>query len=131
MSNTGSGLDLATITDLLKTEKKLDTSSKSAVTTLARPIQIGPLRYLEKDERCSSRGCGSSCRIRVKGIPYCANHALYEMNRMLLDVEDFDYSDCTCKAGTHSKMNVHTDDCPIWSRVKEQRDSNTSESATA
>lgn len=113
MSN--AGLDLETITALL-TEEKAAQGSKPSAATLPKPIQIGPLRYNDTTERCASRNCGTPTYITVKGIRYCSSHALYELNRLLLSSDNYDYSDCSCKAGMHSKMNIHTSDCPIWQR---------------
>lgn len=133
--SSGPSLDLDTINALLSEAKKINqrsTSNKSENTTSThpKPIQVGPLHYRDETNRCASRGCGTQCLIEVSGIPYCSSHALYELNRLLLDKEGFDYSDCNCKAGAHSKMNVHTSDCPVWARVKEGRiDNNSTESA--
>jgi hypothetical protein len=45
---------------------------------------IGPLRYIEVEKRCSSRGCGSMTHYTVQGAPKCTVHALDELNEMLI-----------------------------------------------
>lgn len=131
MTNTGAGLDLATVTALLaeeKTAQRQSSTSDKTVDKFLKPVQVGPLRYMETAKRCTSRGCGTQTNLTVKGVPLCVNHSLYELNRLLLKANEFDFSDCDCKAGMHSKMNVHTEGCPVWVRVKEltQVDSNSS-----
>lgn len=108
------------ITALL--HKELEKPNKRAGLTekppQARPRQIGPLRWYDKQGRCSSRGCGSPTYIRVMGAPYCTTHALYMLNKLLLSYDPAPfYEDCTCKAGEMSKQNLHTEDCAIYERI--------------
>jgi len=46
--------------------------------------QDGPLRWIDTEKRCASRGCGSSTHCKVNGIPRCMKHALSELNEMLI-----------------------------------------------
>lgn len=129
-----SGLDYDTIQQLLKEDKAQPITSPKTSEKFPphpRPVQIGPLSYnAENPSRCVSKGCGAPSVIKVDGVNYCSSHALSVLNRMILDYRGIDYSDCNCKAGYHSKMNVHTEFCPVFKRTKEQRDnSNTRESA--
>jgi hypothetical protein len=50
------------------------------------PTQDGPLRWIDTEKRCASRGCGSSTHCKVKGIPRCMKHALDELNELLIEL---------------------------------------------
>lgn len=108
-------LDADFIAELLEKERNKATGIKQSVTGGPRPVQLGPLRWFDTTDRCSSRGCGSPTLIKVRGIPYCTSHALNELNRIILsELELVDLSRCTCKAGVHSKGNIHTADCDMY-----------------
>jgi hypothetical protein len=49
------------------------------------PQQSGPLRWVDKSDRCASRGCGTQTFAKVKGVPRCMKHALVELNEMLVE----------------------------------------------
>jgi len=117
------------INALLKLEEKKQL--RKAAQGKERPIQIGPLRYMEKDDKCASRGCSGPSRIQVKGVPYCSSHALYALNELYMKLEGkYEFDDCVCNAGRHSKHNVHTTDCPVFQRLKERDDSSSSSTST-
>lgn len=85
-----------------------------------RPIQVGPLKYHEKSERCASRGCGSPTYITVDNVRRCLTHALYELNRLIIaqdSILDSRVKDCTCNAGRHSVGNCHTSDCATYIQI--------------
>lgn len=85
-----------------------------------KPIQVGPLKYHEKSERCSSRGCGSPTHISIQGVRRCPSHALYELNRLIIaqdPILDSRVKDCTCNAGRHSVGNCHTSDCATYIQI--------------
>jgi hypothetical protein len=46
--------------------------------------KVGPLRFMDKDRRCASRGCGTMTHYSVQGVARCVVHALEEMNEMLV-----------------------------------------------
>lgn len=126
------------IEGLLKTEKTRAPRKAAQSQKLSpheRPIQLGPLRYVEKDDKCANRGCSTPCHIRIKGVPYCTTHALYSLNElyMMLDgtYEKYNIGDCVCNAGRHSKHNTHTADCPVFKAYKEQDDSTSASSGTS
>src|SRR4051794_36486893 len=116
-------LSMEQITGLLNLEKRKTQSApqpSKAAQALDRPIQVGPLRYVDQDGKCASRGCSSPCRIRVVGIPYCSTHALYALNEHYMKLEGkYVFDDCSCNAGRHSKNNMHTADCSIYDKLKE------------
>lgn len=98
---------------LLKGELKKSTGGD--INVLPRPKQLGPLRWRDERGYCTSRGCGSPCLIEVRGVYYCTTHALNVLNRIILEeLEHVDLSECTCKAGVHSKGNIHTYDCAMY-----------------
>ena len=79
-----------------------------------RPTQLGPLHWYDQTMRCAQRGCGSPCLIKVRGIPYCQNHALTILNRIVMvEIENISVEDCICNAGRHSNGNIHTHECPL------------------
>ena len=45
--------------------------------------QKGPLRYWDKEMRCTSRRCGSPTHYKFRGMPLCTVHALRMMNEEL------------------------------------------------
>lgn len=47
------------------------------------PNQMGPLRWFDKEMRCTERRCGSPTYCKVVGIPLCTMHALTRLNEML------------------------------------------------
>lgn len=100
------------ISALLNKEKTKATGAGAAVKNPT--MQIGPLRWADESKPCSSRGCGSPCLCRVRGIPYCTTHALQMLNQFCLEHEGIDYSACSCKSGVHSKYNLHTNDCALY-----------------
>jgi hypothetical protein len=51
----------------------------------APPKQVGPLRFHDKEMRCSNRGCGSPTYLKVQGVPRCGTHSLIELNAMLVE----------------------------------------------
>ena len=48
------------------------------------PQQVGPLRRVDKEMRCASRGCNSPTYYKLQGIQYCSVHCLNIMNEMLV-----------------------------------------------
>lgn len=116
-------LDSDTIARLLAANSRSSGGTKTPAAPRVRPIQIGPLRYTEETGKCANRGCASPTHIKVEGVRRCTSHALYHLNYILLQThDDWGYvSDaakvCTCNAGRHSSMNVHTEGCPIFERV--------------
>lgn len=118
-----STLDFDTITKLLKDETARGASIPK--TGKPRPVQLGPLRWMEKDGRCASRGCSGPTFIQVEGVYRCATHALYALNYILIqihsDYEEVSYTqnDCTCNGGKHSMMNIHGADCILYERIRE------------
>lgn len=85
------------------------------------PIQVGPLSYSgEHTFTCSSRGCRGPCCIKIKGAPYCTTHALYVMNEMWLREHDMTWviDECNCKSGKYSWHNIHSEDCPVYNKLK-------------
>lgn len=86
-----------------------------------RPIQIGPLKFWETSDRCTSRGCGAPTTIKVNGAPKCTSHALYELNFLIIErIYGPEWlATCTCKAGMYSKFNCHTSDCQVYRMEKD------------
>jgi hypothetical protein len=112
-------LDLDQIAELLnKSERK----PRATAIQHPRPVQVGPLRYNENPGACASRGCRSPTSIKIKGVVRCSTHALYELNRMIIDLSDDEsvqdiLTQCSCKAGNYSRQSIHTSDCNIYSRL--------------
>lgn len=112
-------LDPETVQALLKGEiqKAAYGKSKSATggaNALPRPVQLGPLRWSDTSEPCTSRGCTSPTYISIRGMRKCTNHALHTLNEIILtELEGVNVNECTCKAGVHSKYNIHTFDCGL------------------
>jgi hypothetical protein len=52
---------------------------------LSGPKQDGPLRFFDKEMRCSNRGCSSPTYLKIQGVPRCSMHALRELNEMLVE----------------------------------------------
>lgn len=55
--------------------------------------QYGPLRWYDKEMRCTSKRCGSSTYCKLNGMPLCHVHALQELNQMyykLMEGGEFD-----------------------------------------
>lgn len=101
---------------LLKKElvKATGGTIKSA-SQLPRPIQLGPLKWLDKSSNCRSRNCNSPCMIQVHGVSYCTTHALNALNEIILrEMEHVNLDECTCRAGGYSKGNIHTIDCVLY-----------------
>lgn len=46
-------------------------------------VQVGPLRWYDKEMRCASKGCSAPTYMRLQGIQYCWVHAIRKMNVML------------------------------------------------
>ena len=76
-------MKIEAITDDLASELLASPEEKPKAEPRPRPIQVGPLRFFDTEFRCASRGCGSSTRWKVCGIPRCVVHALRELNDML------------------------------------------------
>lgn len=94
------------------------------VSPFAPIIHVGPLRYSsDVFQTCAHRGCGAQCLITVGGVPLCSTHALTELNRLLMKTEGYDWviTECTCKAGKYSDQNMHTDDCAVYAKLKEEQ----------
>jgi hypothetical protein len=112
-------LDIDTIQELLKQDKVFETVHP-------RPVQLGPLQWKDTTDRCAARGCSTPTYIRIGGIPYCTSHALYALNLIVIKTQPqyntIPYNDCNCKAGRHSMMNIHTDDCVLFGRIKESKE---------
>jgi len=112
-------LDAETIEKLLKGEiaslsKKTPTGVPGQASILPRPIQLGPLKWYDTTQPCASRGCTSPTYIKIRGISYCTTHALNMLNQIIIqELEGIDTSKCNCKAGVHSKNNIHTYDCDL------------------
>lgn len=47
--------------------------------------QEGPLRFVDTQGRCASRGCSSPTHMKVKGIYYCSMHTMIKLNDMLIE----------------------------------------------
>jgi hypothetical protein len=82
--------DLDFLSDLLK---QPDTSAKTAYVSDAQKYhresnQKGPLRYWDKEMRCTSIRCGSSTHYKFRGMPLCTVHAMRMMNEELTPNED-------------------------------------------
>jgi hypothetical protein len=85
------------IDDLLTTKKRrspqknphVDTPTKPKSSRLAELYpttqQEGPVRYVDTEMRCGTRGCSSPTYIKVNGLPRCSAHAIKECNSMLVD----------------------------------------------
>ena len=71
------------ITELLKPVTH-SVTVKKGTTGRTLPPQEGPLRFFDKEMRCSSRGCSSATYAKVQGVPRCSIHALHELNEMLV-----------------------------------------------
>lgn len=87
-------LDQSAISALLAPSK-----AKKASPLRPHPPQNGPLRWVDQEGRCSSRGCNSPTYTKVSGIYYCGSHSLVELNRMLV------------------KLSVEAKVCPLCSRT--------------
>jgi hypothetical protein len=80
------------ITQLLSPTKRTTTPTRSSTPLTdalkklypTRP-QIGPLRYHDDEDRCTSRGCGSPTHYTLMGARKCESHCLKEMNLLLVD----------------------------------------------
>lgn len=124
----GTPLGMDAIEALLKSEPKSKQSAQggTVLSPHARPIHIGLLRWGEKTERCVSRNCSGPTYVRIGGIPYCTTHALNKFNELYMQLdgtfEKYNMSDCDCNAGRHSKNNIHTEGCPVYKAIKEERD---------
>jgi hypothetical protein len=46
--------------------------------------QKGPLRWFDREMRCTSRRCSSPTYSKVNGIPLCQMHALQKLNELLI-----------------------------------------------
>jgi hypothetical protein len=55
-----------------------------------RPKQFGPLRYMDDEGTCCSRGCRSPTPLQLKGIWRCSVHAMRLMNEMLTDPSELE-----------------------------------------
>lgn len=76
-----SDLDLSSILEILDAPEPTESKHKY----YAPPDQVGPLRWVDKDMRCASRGCSSPTTCKVQGVPYCLMHALRRLNEMLVE----------------------------------------------
>lgn len=125
-----SPLDIDTIQALLEGNTRPD------LTPHQRPLQIGPVAYWDTTFKCVSKRCGVSTCLKVKGVPYCPTHALYELNRIWLKDNELDWviDNCTCNSGRYSYQQCHADDCAIFDRLKahkEQSDKSSSGNESA
>lgn len=68
------------IKQLLKDDKKPTGSN------YPRVQQNGPLRFVDKEFRCASKGCACPTYIKVDWIPRCQIHALHILNQMVIDL---------------------------------------------
>ena len=50
------------------------------------PEQFGPLRWYDKEMRCSRKGCGSPTYCRLQHAPLCMMHVIRKMNEMLIEL---------------------------------------------
>jgi hypothetical protein len=68
--------------------KALDNSAIAALLAPSQPTHVstqkGPLRFIDTELRCASRGCSSPTYIKVNNISRCYMHALTELNDMLV-----------------------------------------------
>jgi len=48
-------------------------------------VAIGPLRWFDRELRCTSRRCNSPTYCKIKGMPLCSMHALVMLNDMLVE----------------------------------------------
>jgi hypothetical protein len=69
----------------VSTPLSLDKINELLAPRLVAPEQYGPVRWYDKEMRCSNRGCGSPTYIRIQGVPRCMIHAVKEMNEMLYE----------------------------------------------
>lgn len=122
-----SSLDISQITELLKNQPAQGRQASKVESPHERPIQVGPVRYSDKPDRCASRGCGSTTCISINGVRRCSTHALDELNRLVLNVtgqsEILRLGDCNCKAGRFSYGRIHTSDCETFNHLSEVKDS--------
>lgn len=121
MSNPLSPEQIAALLGTTPTANRGPRKSKNSTAALAikyaRPVQVGPLGWGSEAKPCTARRCGSSTLVRFRGAPMCAVHALYSLNRLLVNPE-IDLSQCDCSAGLHSNGNLHTEGCPVYEQVK-------------
>lgn len=52
------------------------------------PPQNGPLKWFDKEMRCSSKGCGSPTYLKVEYKPLCSVHALRKLNELVIEVTE-------------------------------------------
>lgn len=84
-----------------------------------RPVQVGPLRRAEKAEPCASRGCRCPTFLRINGVPYCDYpHALQVLNKIIMDYQGINLSDCDCDSGRLSRGNIHYPTCALYESLK-------------
>ena|ERR1700687_3937544 len=90
------GLSQEQITQLLGPTKQTpkSTQSNTPLTDALKKLypvrpQIGPLRYHDDEDRCTSRGCGSPTHYSLMGARKCEAHCLKEMNMLLVDPSEF------------------------------------------
>jgi len=118
------GLSNEQIQALLNPAKKQRTrrSLEDRTQTLihSRPKQFGPLRYTDTTMRCAARGCSSPTFIKINGIPYCTTHGLYVLNKELID-NKINLGECNCNSGKYSFGHVHTEGCPVYSYIEEEK----------
>ena len=111
------------IADLLKPKQKAKVATVSSP-VYPPPMQIGSVRYTEKDRPCTGgstiTACRSPTRIRVDDKPLCTQHALMKLNRMLLELTYPNFlDDCNCMSGTYSNGQCHSAECPVAIRFQE------------
>jgi hypothetical protein len=56
-------------------------------TEVRASLQKGPLRWMEVEMRCASRGCSSPTYCTVNSVPRCVMHALRQLNEMIQKYE--------------------------------------------
>jgi hypothetical protein len=49
----------------------------------APPVQLGPLRVHDREQRCASRGCGSPTYYTFDYVPRCSVHVLWIMSEII------------------------------------------------
>ena len=75
--------DLDFIGELLQSGSQYKDTTDAAKFTQHVSTQKGPLRYWDKEMRCTSRRCGSPTHYKFRGMPLCTVHALRMMNEEL------------------------------------------------
>lgn len=48
--------------------------------------QNGPIRWIDKEHRCVSKGCSSPTYLKLQGVSFCLMHTLKKCNEMLIEL---------------------------------------------